>query len=300
MTKAKRKSLLAIVLIVSLSLLLVACGGSKDTAPNSNTNVEPNGNTAESNNTDAGNKKPVSITVGATDVPHAEILEQVIKPKLAEQGITLTIKVFNEYVLPNETLAGGDLDANFFQHKPWLENYVKESGNDIIPFIGVHIEPMGGYSKTITSIDQLKDGAKIGVPNAVTELGRVLALLESNKLITLKEGVGLAGTLQDIVDNPKNLNFVEIDPSLLAPTVEEYDLAIINTNFAMQAGFVPANDALIIEGTESPYVNVLAIRSESANDEAIKALADALLSPEVATFIEDKYEGAVVPAQVKY
>lgn len=293
--KVKQKSLLAIVLIVSLSLFMVACGGSKDTPPN---NVETNGSAGESN-TDTGNKKPVSITVGATDVPHAEILE-FIKPKLADKGVTLTIKVFNEYVLPNETLAGKDLDANFFQHKPWLENYVKESGNDIIPFIGVHIEPMGGYSKTITSIDQLKDGAKVGVPNAVTELGRVLALLEANQLITLTEGVGLAGTLKDIVTNPKNLEFIEIDPSLLAPTIGEYDMAIINTNFAMQAGFVPAKDALIIEGTESPYVNVLAIRSESANDEAIKILADELLSPEVATFIEQQYEGAVVPAQVKY
>ena len=299
MTKVKQRNLLAIILIVSLSLLIVACGGSKDSAPNSNANVETSGSAEESKNTDAGNKKPVNITVGATDVPHAEILE-MIKPKLSEQGIEMNIKVFNEYVLPNETLAGGDLDANFFQHKPWLENYVTESGNDIIPYIGVHIEPMGGYSKTIASIDELKDGAKVGVPNAVTELGRVLALLESNALITLKDGVGLTGTLQDIVENPKNLNFIEVDPSLLAPTIDEYAFAVINTNFAMQAGFVPAEDALIIEGTESPYVNVLAIRSESANDEAIKALADALLAPEVATFIEEQYNGAVVPAQVKY
>lgn len=276
MVTNKNKKIFVAFLIATLSLILIACGGSKDVASDKAT-----------------------LTVGATDVPHAEVLE-FIKPILAEKGITLNIRVFNDYTMPNETLAGGDLDANYFQHKPWLENYVLESGRDILPLIGVHIEPMGGYSKKIQSIDELQDGAKVGLPNAVSEVGRVLALLESKGLITLTEGVGLKGTLQDIVSNPKNLQFIEVDASLLAPTIDEYDLAVINTNFALQAGFVPANDALIIEGTESPYVNVLAIRAESKDNEAINTLAEVLLSVEVAQFIQEKYEGAVVPAQVKY
>ncbi|OEF98231.1 MetQ/NlpA family ABC transporter substrate-binding protein [Desulfuribacillus alkaliarsenatis] len=270
------KTLFTVALLAVLTIVLTACGGSSPAATDN-----------------------VSLTVGATDVPHAEVLEY-IKPILAEKGINLNIRVFNDYTMPNETLAGGDLDANYFQHKPWLENYVLETGNDIIPFIGVHIEPMGGYSKSINSIDQLADGAKVGLPNAVSEVGRVLALLEANNLVTLKDGVGLKGTLQDIVDNPKNLQFVEVDASLLAPTIDEYDFAVINTNFALQADFVPANDALIIEGTESPYVNVLAIRAESKDNEAIAVLAEVLLSAEVKQFIEEKYEGAVVPAQVRY
>ncbi|OEH86941.1 methionine ABC transporter substrate-binding protein [Desulfuribacillus stibiiarsenatis] len=270
------KKLFAIALIATLAFTMVACGGAKKPA------------------TDV-----VTITVGATDVPHSEVLE-FIKPLLEKEGVNLNIRVFNDYTMPNETLAGGDLDANYFQHKPWLENYVTESGNDIISLIGVHIEPMGGYSKKISDINELQDGAKVGIPNAVSEVGRVLALLESKGLITLTEGVGLKGTLQDIVANPKNLNFTEVDASLLAPTIDEYDLAIINTNFALQAGFVPANDALIIEGTESPYVNVLAVRAESKENAAINKLAELLLSAEVAQFIEEKYEGAVVPAQVRY
>ncbi len=289
--KKRQKSILALLLIAALSLMIVACGGK-----NTDTNISPDNTTNPNPGTET---ESVKLVVGATDVPHAEVLE-FIKPKLAEQGVELDIRVFNDYVLPNETLAGGELDANYFQHKPWLENYVKETNNDIIPFIGVHIEPMGGYSKKISNISELADDAKVGVPNAVSEVGRVLALLESNDLIKLKDGVGLAGTLQDITENPKNLQFVEVDASLLAPTIDEYDFAVINTNFALQAGFVPAEDALIIEGTESPYVNVLAIRAESANDAAIKKLADVLLSADVATFIEQQYDGAVVPAQVEY
>jgi len=294
MLKFKQKNILVVALIAILSLALVACGGGNTDTPAPA--PQPNSSGNDNNN---NTKDPVKLTVGATDVPHAEVLEY-IKPVLAEQGINLDIKVFSDYVMPNETLAGGDLDANYFQHKPWLENYVKESGNDIIPLIGVHIEPMGGYSKKITNINDLPDGARVGLPNAVSEIGRVLALLESNDLIKLTPGVGLEGTLQDVIDNPKNLKFVEVDASVLAPTIEEYDFAVINTNFAMSAGFVPAEDALIIEGTESPYVNVLAVRSESANDAAINALADVLLGEDVAKFLLEKYEGAVVPAQVRY
>jgi len=294
MLKFKQKSILVVALIAILSLTLVACGGGNTDTPAPQDNATPN-SSANDNNT----KDPVKLTVGATDVPHAEVLEY-IKPVLAEQGINLDIKVFSDYVMPNETLAGGDLDANYFQHKPWLENYVEESGNDIISLIGVHIEPMGGYSKKITNINDLQDGARVGLPSAVSEIGRVLALLESNDLIKLTPGVGLEGTLQDVIENPKNLKFIEVDASVLAPTIDEYDFAVINTNFAMSAGFVPAKDALIIEGTESPYVNVLAVKAKDANNAAINALADVLLSEDVAKFISEKYEGAVVPAQVKY
>lgn len=282
MFRLKGRSIAWVALIVILSLALVACTDKPE-------NVNDNGDAGET----------IKITVGASDVPHAEVLE-FIKPILLEQGVELDIKVFSDYVLPNETLAGGDLDANYFQHKPWLENYVSESGNDIIPLIGVHIEPMGGYSKTITDIDDLPNGARIGLPNAVSEIGRVLALLESNELIKLTPGVGLEGTLQDVVDNPKDLKFIEVEASILAPTIDEYDFAVINTNFAMSAGFVPLEDSLIIEGTESPYVNVLAVKAEDADNEAINKLAAVLLSEEVANFLIEEYDGSVVPAQVKY
>lgn len=276
MFKIKGKSSVVVALIIVLSLTLVACA---DKSPN-------NGNI-------------IKITVGASDVPHAEVLE-FIKPMLKEQGVELEIKVFSDYVMPNETLTGGDLDANYFQHKPWLENYVTESGADIIPLIGVHIEPMGAYSRKITDINDLPDGARVGLPNAVSEIGRVLALLETNGLVKLTPGIGLNGTLQDVIDNPKNLNFIELDASVLAPTIDEYDLAVINTNFAMSAGFVPLEDSLLIEGTESPYVNVLAVRAEDVENEALKKLAEILLGEDVANFLIEQYDGAVVPAQVKY
>lgn len=279
MFKLKEKRILLIGIIALLSLTLVACGGG--TKPENN------------------DKGPTKIVVGATDVPHAEVLE-FIKPVLEEQGVELEIKVFSDFVMPNETLAGGDLDANYFQHKPWLENYVIESGNDIVSLIGVHIEPMGGYSKKITDIKDLPEGARVGLPNAVSEIGRVLALLENNDLVELTPGIGLQGTLQDVIENPKNLKFVEVDASVLAPTIDEYDLAVINTNFAMSAGFVPLRDSLIMEGTESPYVNVLAVRAGDVDNEAINKLAEALLSDEVAQFLIDQYDGAVVPAQVRY
>lgn len=289
------KKFLLIALVSLLAITLVACGGGTAT-PNQADNQK-----ADTSGTPAPDAKKdnVKIVVGATDVPHAEVLEY-IKPILADKGVDLDIKVFSDYVMPNETLAGGDLDANYFQHLPWLEQHILESGNDLTALIGVHIEPMGGYSNKISNISELQDSARVGIPNAVSEVGRVLALLESNDLVKLTEGVGLKGTLQDVIDNPKNLKFIEVDASVLAPTIDEYDFAIINTNFAMSAGFIPAQDALIIEGTESPYVNVLAVRTADVNNEAINTLADVLLGADVAKFLEDNYGGAVVPAQVRY
>ncbi|MBE3553918.1 MAG: MetQ/NlpA family ABC transporter substrate-binding protein [Thermicanus sp.] len=242
------------------------------------------------------------LKVGATPVPHAEILNDVVKPELAKQGITLEVVTFQDYQLPNTQLAEKQLDANYFQHLPFLETTNKEKGYTLVPVAGVHIEPVGVYSnkeKKYTSIDQVPDGATIAVTNDPSNLGRFLALLEKNGLIKLKEGVGTNGTLQDIAENPKNYKFLSMDPPLLPRAIEDpkVDIAVINTNFALQAGLNPLKDALILEDKDSPYVNILVTRTDNKDDPKIKKLAEVLTSDAIKNYIEEKYKGAIVPAQ---
>ncbi|MGB3123213.1 MAG: MetQ/NlpA family ABC transporter substrate-binding protein [Pseudomonas sp.] len=235
------------------------------------------------------------LVVAATPIPHAEILE-LVKPTLAKEGVDLEIKVFTDYVQPNTQVAEKRLDANYFQTLPYLENFNKGKGTNLVTVVGVHVEPIGGYSKKITKIGDLKDGATVAIPNEGSNSGRALLLLQKNGLITLKDPTNPLSTLKDIASNPKHLKFKELESALLPRVLDQVDLDIINTNYALEAGLNPAKDALIIEDSKSPYVNFLVARPDNKDSDAIQKLAKALTSPEVKAFIEKKYNGAVVPA----
>lgn len=235
------------------------------------------------------------LKVGATAVPHAEILE-FIKPTLAKEGIKLDIVVFSDYVQPNLALDAGELDANYFQHIPYLESFSADHHLKLTYIAKVHIEPMGAYSKRVKKLSDLKNRAVVAIPNDPTNGGRALLLLEDAGLIELKKDVGLKATVFDIAKNPKNLQFKELEAAQLPRALDDVDLAVINTNYALEAGLVPTKDAIVIESGKSPYANVLAVRESSKNDPALKKLAAALTSPAVKDFILKKYKGAVVPA----
>ncbi|WNQ10559.1 MetQ/NlpA family ABC transporter substrate-binding protein [Paenibacillus aurantius] len=274
-----------LVLLFALTLVLAACGSKDSASPSSS----PSGGSS------AAPAKAATLKVGATAVPHAEILK-FIQPKLKEQGVDLQIVEFNDYVQPNVQVNEKQLDANFFQHAPYLEQFNKDNNAKLVKVAGVHVEPMGAYSKKIKKIDELKDGATVIIPDDPTNSGRALALLEKNGLIKLKEGVGVTGTVRDITENKKNLKFKELEAAMLPRTVDEADLSVINTNFALDAKLVPTKDALLLEGKDSPYVNILVAREDNKDSDAMQKLAKALNTPEVKKFIEDTYKGEVVPA----
>ena len=235
------------------------------------------------------------LVVAATPIPHAEILE-LIKPTLAKEGVDLQIKVFTDYVQPNVQVAEKRLDANYFQTLPYLENFNKGKGTNLTTVVGVHVEPFGAYSKKIKNISELKDGATVAIPNEGSNSGRALLLLQKAGVITLKDPKNALATPKDIASNPKNLKFKELESALLPRVLDQVDLDLINTNYALEAGLNPAKDALIIEDAKSPYVNFLVARPDNKDSDAIQKLAKALTSPEVKAFIEEKYNGAVVPA----
>ena len=240
------------------------------------------------------------LVVGASNVPHAEILEQV-KPILEEQGIDLQIETYQDYVLPNKDLDSGDLDANYFQHEPYLESQMKDFGYDFVNAGGIHIEPIGLYSKKYDSIEDLPDGATILMSNSVADHGRVLAMLEAEGLITLAEGVDkTTAEISDIVDNPKNLQFdPNYEAALMVQLYEnnEGDALLINSNYAIDAGLNPLEDAIAIEDTDSPYVNLVAVKAGDEDDKRIKALVKALQSKEIQEFMLDEWDGSVVPVK---
>lgn len=236
-----------------------------------------------------------TLSVAATPVPHAEILEH-IKPQMAEQGVELNVEVFTDYVQPNTQVSQGALDANFFQHKPYLDNFNAEHGTDLVAVAGVHIEPFGAYSDSVDSLDALPDGATIAIPNDPTNGGRALLLLHQAGVITLEDGDDITATTNDIADNPGDYSFEPLEAAMLPRVLNQVDLALINTNYALEAGLDPQEDALAIEGAESPYVNFLVAREDNADSDAVQALADALRSESVRAFIEEQYDGAVVPA----
>ncbi|AZF45502.1 MULTISPECIES: MetQ/NlpA family ABC transporter substrate-binding protein [unclassified Pseudomonas] len=235
------------------------------------------------------------LVVAATPIPHAEILE-LVKPALAKEGVDLQIKVFTDYVQPNVQVAEKRLDANYFQTLPYLENFNKGKGTNLVTVVGVHVEPFGGYSKKIKNISELKDGATVAIPNEGSNSGRALLLLQKAGVITLRDPTNALATPKDIASNPKNLKFKELESALLPRVLDQVDLDLINTNYALEAGLNPAKDALIIEDAKSPYVNFLVARPDNKDSDAIQKLAKALTSPEVKAFIEKKYNGAVVPA----
>ncbi|MDF4003473.1 MetQ/NlpA family ABC transporter substrate-binding protein [Luteibacter sp. PPL552] len=235
------------------------------------------------------------LTVAATPVPHAEILKE-IKPLLAKQGVNLEIKVFTDYVQPNMQVAQKQIDANFFETEPYLAAFNKERGTDLVKVVGVHIEPFGAYSRKFTSIDQLPDGANVVIPNDPSNNSRALLLLAHHHLIELKNPNDRLATLKDISSNPKHLRFRELEAAMLPRVLDEVDLALINTNYALAAKLNPVKDALLIEDKQSPYVNFLVARPDNKDDPRMQKLAKALTSPDVKAFIEKTYGGAVVPA----
>ncbi|MCE5171505.1 MetQ/NlpA family ABC transporter substrate-binding protein [Paenibacillus profundus] len=272
-----------VLTLVTLVMVLAACG-SKPASDNNATNASDN----------AGGET-TKVVVGASPVPHAEILNH-IKPLLKDQGIELEIKEFTDYVQPNVQVHEKQLDANFFQHKPYMDNEVNTKGYKLVSVGNVHVEPFGAYSKKIKSVDELQDGATVAIPNDATNGGRSLLLLEKQGIIKLKEGTGLEATARDVADNPKNLKFKELEAAMLPRALDEVDMALINTNYALQAELNPTKDALFIEDKDSPYANILTAREDNKDSEAIKKLVAALQSDDVKKFIEDKYKGAIVPA----
>ncbi len=292
-----KRRLTVLALALCLLLSLAACGGN-NTADNGSANNTTAGNNAADNAADSGDAADGKvITVGATPAPHAEILE-VAKEVLAEEGYTLEITEFDDYIVPNDAVEEGELDANYFQHITYMNQFNEDKGYHLVSVGSIHYEPFGLYAGKTASIEALADGAQIAIPNDATNGGRALLLLEQEGLITLKEGAGITATVTDIVDNPKNLEIMELEARLLPDSLKDVDLAVINGNYAIDAGLKIA-DALAIESAEgeaaTAYANVLTVKEGNENDEGIQALLAALKSDEVKTFIEETYDGAVVP-----
>ena len=237
------------------------------------------------------------LKIAASAVPHAEILE-FVKPLLKAQGVVLEIRVFTDYVQPNLQVAERQLDANFFQHRPYLDAFNAAHGTTLaaVPSSQVHIEPFGAYSKKLHSLTALPDGAQIAIPNDPSNCGRALVLLQKQGLIRLKDPANILATARDIVVNPKKLKIRELEAATLPRTLDDVDLALINTNYALAAGLNPLKDALFIESGDSPYANIVVTRSDNAQSPAVKKLVAALRSPETKRFIETHYQGAIIPA----
>ena len=263
-----KKNIVSLVLAIALTLALAACGG--------------------------GDSK--TIKVGATPAPHAEILE-VVEDILAQDGYTLEIVEYDDYVTPNTSLEDGSLDANYFQHITYMNEFNAEHGTHLVSAAGIHYEPFGLYAGKTASLAELADGAQIAVPNDGTNEARALLLLEQEGLIKLKEGVGLSATASDIAENPHNYKIVELEARLLPTTLQDVDVAVINGNYAIDAG-LKVSDAIAVEAAggaaAEAYVNVLAVKEGKEDSAGIQALVKALQSEEVRTFIADTYDGAVV------
>ena len=274
-----------ISLILSLSIvggLLAGCG-----------NNDAAGKKAD---TDSAQELEV-IKVGASITPHAEILRSV-SDELEKQGYKLEVVEYNDYIIPNTALESGELDANYIQHLPYLEDFNKENGTDIVSVADIHYEPFGIYAGKSDSLENLKEGAVIAVPNDTTNEARALLLLQDQGLIKLKENAGLTATVKDIAENPKNFEIKELEAAQVPKALQDVDVAAINTNYALEAN-LKLSDALASEGADSlaakTYANIIAVKEGNENAEKIKALIDAVKSEQVKKFIEDKYDGAVVP-----
>ena len=295
------KKLATLLLSGALACALLA-GCSGGTNPGAASTPAPNSETPAPESTapvtteSATPEGTTTLKVGATPAPHAEILE-VVKEILAQQGITLDIVVFNDYIQPNTAVEDGSLDANYFQHITYMNEFNASDGTHLVSAAEIHYEPFGLYAGKTASLDALADGAQIAVPNDTTNEARALLLLQQEGLITLKEGAGITATKADIAENPKNLDIVELEASQLPVRLADVDMAVINGNYAIDAG-LKVSDAVAIEAADgeaaSAYVNVLAVEEGRENDPAIQALAAAMTSQEVKDFINDTYDGAVV------
>ena len=278
---------------------IAGCSGNKaaETTAAETTAAESSAAETTAEETTASSGELQKIVVGASPAPHAEILKAA-NDVLKEKGYELEIKEYVDYIQPNLALESGDLDANYFQHLPYLESFNKENGTNLVSAGAIHYEPFGVYAGETTSLDELQDGATIAVPNDTTNEARALLLLEAQGLIKLKEDAGLTATKNDIVENPKNLQLYEVEAAQLPRVIGDVDVAVINGNYAIEAGY-KVSDALAVEASDSlaatTYGNVVAVRAGEENDPAIQALIEALTSDEVKAFIESTYDGAVVP-----
>ena len=270
---------------VVLAGALVGCGSSDAAADTS------------SEETTESTEDLEPITVAASATPHAEILEAA-KPLLAEQGYDLQVTVFDDYVQPNEVVESGDFDANYFQHVPYLDSFNEEHGTHLVDAGDIHYEPFGIYPGTKSSLDDVEDGDVVAIPNDTTNEARALLLLQDNGLLTLKDGVGLEATVNDITENPYNLEFQELEAAQVARVVGEVAYVVLNGNYALEAGYSVAKDSIAYEASDSvaaeTYVNIIAVYEGHENDEKIQALVSVLKSDEIKKFIEDTYDGAVV------
>ncbi len=317
-----KKKLLALILALAMDLALAACGSGDTTDPTAadtedTTTTEETEDTAEetedadteesedadadaeetSGDEDADSETTV-LRVAASPTPHAEILEQVVDV-LAEQGIELIITEYDDYIVPNTAVEEGEEDANYFQHQPYLDQFNEENGTHLVSVAAIHYEPFGIYPCTKTSLDELEEGDVVGVPNDATNEARALLLLQDAGLITLADGVGLEATTNDIVDNPYSLTFLEVEAAMLPNLTTECAIAAINGNYALQAGFSSAADALVTEDAESEaaqtYANVIVVEEGNEDNPAVQALVEALQSEAVREYIESTYEGNVLP-----
>lgn len=288
----KKRKWLASALVATLAVgLLAGCGGGNDAASAGSAATE---SSAQAENSSSDDK---TITIGASPSPHAEILNQ-FADKFEEKGYKLEVVEFTDYVQPNNALEAGDLDANYFQHKPYLDNFNEENGTDLVSAGAVHYEPMGIFSDSLTNLDSIPEGAKVAVPNDTTNEARALLLLQENGIITLKEGADITATKVDIAENPKNIEVVELAAEQIPRSLPDVDLGVINGNVALAAG-LNFNDALVVEASDSlaaqTYANVIAVRAGEENSEKTKVIMDILTSDECKQFITDHFEGAVLP-----
>lgn len=301
-----KKSVVATLLAAVLAIgTLSACGSSAEqaaSAASEETAVAATEAAAETETAEteaaAETESKGTITVAATSVPHAEILEAA-KPILAEQGWDLQITEFQDYVQPNEVVEAGDFDANYFQHVPYLNSFNEEKGTHLVAVGNIHYEPLGIYPGTESDLNAISDGATIAVPNDTTNEARALLLLQDNGLITLKDGAGIEATVKDIAENPHNIKFTELEAAQVSRVLPEVSFAVLNGNYALEAGLNAQTDALAIETSDSEaaktYVNVIVVKEGNENNEGVKALVDVLKSDEIKKFINDTYQGSVVP-----
>lgn len=296
----KKKFIAGILTAVLAFGTLTACGDSGTAAnvPATEDGVETEATTADSSATQAEAKG--TITVAASATPHAEILEQA-KPILAEQGWNLEVTVFNDYVQPNMVVESGEFDANYFQHIPYLDSFNEEHSTHLVNAGGIHYEPFGIYPGTKSDLTTLEKGDVIAVPNDTTNEARALLLLQDNGIITLKDGVGLEATVRDIVDNPKEVEIEELEAAQVPRVKDEVAFVVLNGNYALEAGFTVSKDSVAYEKSDSEaaktYVNVIAVKEGNENSDAVKALVDVLKSDEIVKYINDNYDGGVIPFQ---
>ncbi len=292
----KKKLLSLLVTGILVTGVLTGCGGNTENVTEAETKTASESTEAEATEND--NTEKTVIKIAASPTPHAEILAKA-KDILAEQGYDLEITEFEDYVQPNEVVESGEYDANYFQHIPYLDSFNEEKGTHIVNAGGIHYEPFGIYPGTKNSLEDIADGDTIAVPNDTTNEARALLLLQDNGIITLKDGAGLEATVNDIAENPHNIEIVELEAAQVARVVGENAFVVLNGNYALEAGFSVAQDALAYEKSDSEaaktYVNIIGVKEGNENNEGIKALVDVLKSDEIKTYINETYDGAVIP-----